>query len=87
MSLLGIIGFELFSLHQSNYVFIVVTRGSASVWEADLFPIWRKRINDLRDCLGSVVVPIGRLSTGLCRHRAVLFKVILQFYVMVRAVM
>ncbi|KAH1195345.1 Serine/threonine-protein kinase CTR1 [Glycine max] len=51
--------------------------GSASVWEDDLFPIWRERINDLRDCLGSVVVPIGSLSTGLCRHRAVLFKVVL----------
>ncbi|KAG5043856.1 hypothetical protein AAZX31_03G171400 [Glycine max] len=50
--------------------------GSASVWEDDLFPIWRERINDLRDCLGSVVVPIGSLSTGLCRHRAVLFKVL-----------
>ncbi|XP_020211478.1 serine/threonine-protein kinase CTR1 isoform X1 [Cajanus cajan] len=50
--------------------------GSASVWEDDLYPIWRERINDLRDCLGSVVVPIGSLSTGLCRHRAVLFKVL-----------
>ncbi|TKY62038.1 Serine/threonine-protein kinase CTR1 [Spatholobus suberectus] len=50
--------------------------GSASVWEDDLFPIWREHINDLRDCSGSVVVPIGSLSTGLCRHRAVLFKVL-----------
>ncbi|KAK7378753.1 hypothetical protein VNO80_04200 [Phaseolus coccineus] len=50
--------------------------GSASVREDNLFPIWRKCINDLRDRLGSVVVPIGSLSTGLCRHRAVLFKVL-----------
>ncbi|CAJ1887772.1 unnamed protein product, partial [Sphenostylis stenocarpa] len=50
--------------------------GSASVWEDDLFSTWRDCINDLRDRLGSVVVPIGSLSTGLCRHRAVLFKVL-----------
>ncbi|KAL2345179.1 hypothetical protein Fmac_006464 [Flemingia macrophylla] len=50
--------------------------GSDSIWEDDLYPIWRERINDLRDCLGSIVVPIGSLSTGLCRHRAVLFKVL-----------
>ncbi|BAT85819.1 Serine/threonine-protein kinase [Vigna angularis] len=50
--------------------------GSAYVWEGDLFPIWRECINDLRDRIGSVVVPIGSLSTGLCRHRAVLFKVL-----------
>jgi len=63
-------------------VLFVVTRGSASVWEGDLFPTWRECINDLRDRLGSVVVPIGSLSIGLCRHRAVLFKVILSFYMM-----
>ncbi|XP_027350210.1 serine/threonine-protein kinase CTR1-like isoform X2 [Abrus precatorius] len=50
--------------------------GSTSEWEEDLFPIWKKCIKDLRDCLGSVVVPIGSLSTGLCRHRAILFKVL-----------
>ncbi|RDX64846.1 Serine/threonine-protein kinase CTR1, partial [Mucuna pruriens] len=50
--------------------------GLASVSEDDLFPKWRNCINDLRDCLGSIVVPIGSLSTGLCRQRAVLFKVL-----------
>ncbi|KAK7284919.1 hypothetical protein RJT34_19673 [Clitoria ternatea] len=50
--------------------------GSISVWEDDLLTKWRECINDLRDCLGSVVVPIGNLSTGLCRHRAILFKVL-----------
>ncbi|CAL0326762.1 unnamed protein product [Lupinus luteus] len=50
--------------------------GSASVWEDDFFPVWRNCINYLKDCLRSVVVPIGNLSIGLCRHRAILFKVL-----------
>ncbi|KAF7804337.1 serine/threonine-protein kinase CTR1 [Senna tora] len=50
--------------------------GSASVGEDDFVSIWRECSNDLKDCLGSVVVPIGSLSVGLCRHRATLFKVL-----------
>ncbi|XP_057422709.1 serine/threonine-protein kinase CTR1-like isoform X2 [Lotus japonicus] len=50
--------------------------GSTSVGEDDLVSIWRDCSNDLKDCLGSVVVPIGSLSVGLCRHRAILFKVL-----------
>ncbi|XP_054812621.1 serine/threonine-protein kinase CTR1-like isoform X2 [Prosopis cineraria] len=50
--------------------------GSASVGEDGLLSTWRERSNDLKDCLGSVVVPIGSLSVGLCRHRATLFKVL-----------
>ncbi|KAJ8754131.1 hypothetical protein K2173_002029 [Erythroxylum novogranatense] len=49
--------------------------GSASV-EEDLLLIWRERSHDVKDCLGSVVVPIGSLSIGLCRHRCLLFKVL-----------
>ncbi|MED6162076.1 copper transport protein ctr1 [Stylosanthes scabra] len=50
--------------------------GSASIGEDDFFSVWRDCSNDLKDCLGSVVVPIGSLSVGLCRHRAILFKVL-----------
>ncbi|KAG4970638.1 hypothetical protein JHK85_037059 [Glycine max] len=50
--------------------------GSASVGEDHFFSIWRDCSNDLKDCLGSVVIPIGSLSVGLCRHRAILFKVL-----------
>ncbi|KAI4349019.1 hypothetical protein L6164_009675 [Bauhinia variegata] len=50
--------------------------GAASVGENDFVSIWRECSNDLKDCLGSVVVPIGSLSVGLCRHRAILFKVL-----------
>lgn len=31
-----------------------------------------KRLKNFHQC---VVLPIGSLSTGLCRHRAILFKV------------
>ncbi|KAK9921163.1 hypothetical protein M0R45_029686 [Rubus argutus] len=50
--------------------------GSASVGEAEFVSMWRESSDDLKDCLGSVVVPIGSLSVGLCRHRALLFKVL-----------
>ncbi|KAF8006832.1 hypothetical protein BT93_K0982 [Corymbia citriodora subsp. variegata] len=50
--------------------------GSAFGGEDDLISIWMECCHDLKDCLGSVVVPIGSLSVGLCRHRALLFKVL-----------
>ncbi|KAI4300418.1 hypothetical protein L6164_033801 [Bauhinia variegata] len=50
--------------------------GAASVGEDDFVSILRECSNDLKDCLGSVVLPIGSLSVGLCRHRAILFKVL-----------
>ncbi|XP_042943614.1 serine/threonine-protein kinase CTR1-like [Carya illinoinensis] len=49
--------------------------GSASMGENDFVPIWKECSDDLKDSLGSVVVPIGSLSVGLCRHHAILFKV------------
>ncbi|KAH9601922.1 hypothetical protein KSS87_014751 [Heliosperma pusillum] len=51
-------------------------KGAASTREEDLVPIWEEFSAGLRDCLGSVVLPIGNLSVGLCRHRALLFKVL-----------
>ncbi|XP_002528586.3 serine/threonine-protein kinase CTR1 [Ricinus communis] len=50
--------------------------GSATIGEDDFTNIWRECSDDLKDCLGSIVVPIGSLSVGLCRHRALLFKVL-----------
>lgn len=58
-----------------NQFFVPITRGLASVGEDDLVSIWRESSDDLKDCLRSVVVPVGSLSIGLCRHRALLFKV------------
>lgn len=50
--------------------------GAASTREEELVPVWEKFSDDLKDCLRSVVLPIGSLSRGLCRHRALLFKVL-----------
>ena len=58
----------------TNY-FIAIPRGSSTAGEDDFVSYWRECGDDLKDCLGSVVVPIGSLSVGLCRHRALLFKV------------
>ncbi|GFP88128.1 serine/threonine-protein kinase ctr1 [Phtheirospermum japonicum] len=44
--------------------------------EDDLITIWREYIDDLKYRLGSIVLPIGSLSVGLCRHRSLLFKVL-----------
>ncbi|KAL0344752.1 UNVERIFIED_CONTAM: Serine/threonine-protein kinase CTR1 [Sesamum radiatum] len=53
--------------------------GTASNGEDDLITIWKECSNSLKDCLGSVVLPIGSLSVGLCRHRSLLFKVLADF--------
>ncbi|KAK8563435.1 hypothetical protein V6N12_035581, partial [Hibiscus sabdariffa] len=50
--------------------------GSSTTGEDDFVSFWRQCSDDLKDCLGSVVLPIGSLSVGLCRHRALLFKVL-----------
>ncbi|KAK9755482.1 hypothetical protein RND81_01G028700 [Saponaria officinalis] len=51
-------------------------KGAASTREEDTVPIWEDFSVGLKDCLRSVVLPIGSLSIGLCRHRALLFKVL-----------
>ncbi|XP_058204079.1 serine/threonine-protein kinase CTR1 [Rhododendron vialii] len=48
----------------------------ASMGEDDFVSVWKEGSDDLKECLGSVVLPIGNLSVGLCRHRALLFKVL-----------
>ncbi|CAN1134919.1 Serine/threonine-protein kinase CTR1 [Linum perenne] len=50
--------------------------GSATTGEDEFMSIWMECNDDLKDRLGSIVVPIGSLSVGLCRHRALLFKVL-----------
>lgn len=50
--------------------------GATSTGEVDFVPMWRECVDDLKDCLGSIVLPIGNLSVGLCRHRVLLFKVL-----------
>ncbi|KAK6943981.1 Serine-threonine/tyrosine-protein kinase, catalytic domain [Dillenia turbinata] len=52
-----------------------ITRAAASTGEDDYSTFWRES-SDLKDCLASIILPIGSLSFGLCRHRALLFKVL-----------
>ncbi|XP_073126545.1 serine/threonine-protein kinase CTR1-like isoform X2 [Henckelia pumila] len=49
---------------------------SVSNKEDDLIPLWKECTDELKDCLGSIVLPIGSLSIGLCRHRSLLFKIL-----------
>ncbi|KAG6430547.1 hypothetical protein SASPL_108617 [Salvia splendens] len=50
---------------------------AASNGEDNLVTPWKECIDELKDCMGSVVLPVGSLSIGLCRHRTLLFKGIL----------
>ncbi|XP_023005641.1 serine/threonine-protein kinase CTR1-like isoform X1 [Cucurbita maxima] len=50
--------------------------GGSVSGEDVLVPSWKECSNNLKETLGSVVVPLGALSVGLCRHRALLFKVL-----------
>ncbi|KAK4743265.1 hypothetical protein SAY87_001266 [Trapa incisa] len=50
--------------------------GSASAGEDNLVSVWRECRDDIKECIGSVVMLIGSLSVGLCIHRALLFKVL-----------
>ncbi|KAK3228438.1 hypothetical protein Dsin_000319 [Dipteronia sinensis] len=50
--------------------------GVASTEGEELSIRWKECAEVLKDCLGSLVLPIGSLSVGLCVHRALLFKVL-----------
>ncbi|XP_028085789.1 serine/threonine-protein kinase CTR1-like [Camellia sinensis] len=49
--------------------------GTFPVEQGDLHVRWKLVSQRLRDFQKCIVLPIGSLSTGLCRHRAILFKV------------
>ncbi|GMH15418.1 hypothetical protein Nepgr_017259 [Nepenthes gracilis] len=48
---------------------------AAPIGKEEFVLVWEECSDDLKDCLGSVVLPIGSLSVGLYRHPAWLFKV------------
>ncbi|KAJ7958906.1 Protein kinase superfamily protein [Quillaja saponaria] len=48
--------------------------GTFPVEQGDLRKRWKVVSTRLRDFRKCIVLPIGSLSTGLCRHRAILFK-------------
>ncbi|KAK4789138.1 hypothetical protein SAY86_020457 [Trapa natans] len=54
---------------------VAVSMGGAFPLEqGDLYRQWKADSGRLKDFHKRVVLPIGRLSAGLCRHRAILFK-------------
>ncbi|KAH7438945.1 hypothetical protein KP509_04G038100 [Ceratopteris richardii] len=48
--------------------------GAANVEDAELVSRWRASSSLLKDCFSCSVIPVGSLSVGLCRHRALLYK-------------
>ncbi|KAH7301990.1 hypothetical protein KP509_23G051500 [Ceratopteris richardii] len=50
--------------------------GKAGSEVDDLIPRWKASSKALKECLSCIVFPIGSLSVGICRHRALLFKVL-----------
>ncbi|XP_071717264.1 serine/threonine-protein kinase CTR1-like [Rutidosis leptorrhynchoides] len=48
--------------------------GTFSVEQDDLRARWESASTRLRDLQNGILVPVGSLSVGLCRHRAILFK-------------
>uniref|UniRef100_A0A804L7C6 non-specific serine/threonine protein kinase n=1 Tax=Musa acuminata subsp. malaccensis TaxID=214687 RepID=A0A804L7C6_MUSAM len=50
--------------------------GGTAFNEEDLLRRWKECSEALKATSGSVVLPIGKLSVGLCRHRALLFKML-----------
>lgn len=58
------------------FVLIPINRGTFPVEQGGLHLHWKvvsKRLREFQKC---IVLPIGSLSMGLCRHRAILFKVV-----------
>ncbi|KAK8643299.1 hypothetical protein V6N13_012602 [Hibiscus sabdariffa] len=50
--------------------------GGAASSEQGVYRQWKECTEVLKNCLGSIVFPIGSLSSGLCVHRVLLFKVL-----------
>ncbi|XVE68611.1 hypothetical protein DITRI_Ditri09bG0082200 [Diplodiscus trichospermus] len=53
--------------------------GGAASSEEGVYGQWKECTKVLKDCLGSIVFPIGSLSFGLCVHRVLLFKALADF--------
>ncbi|PWA68793.1 protein kinase superfamily protein [Artemisia annua] len=48
--------------------------GSFQIEQDDLHARWESASTRLRDLQNGILIPVGSLSVGLCRHRAILFK-------------
>ncbi|KAK8579737.1 hypothetical protein V6N12_070047 [Hibiscus sabdariffa] len=56
--------------------FVCNQMGGAASSEEGVYRHWKECTEVLKNCLGSIVFPIGSLSSGLCVHRVLLFKVL-----------
>ncbi|KDP41493.1 hypothetical protein JCGZ_15900 [Jatropha curcas] len=73
---------ELYCASENTLVFVeklgklvaICMGGTFPVEQGDLHKRWKVVSGRLRDFHKCIVLPIGSLSTGLCRHRAILFK-------------
>ncbi|MCO5607573.1 hypothetical protein L7F22_061770 [Adiantum nelumboides] len=57
----------------------LVAKGMGSQAESqveELIPRWKTNSKALKDCLSCVVCPIGSVSVRVCKHQALLFKVL-----------
>lgn len=50
--------------------------GTAHNDQGEVMSRWRSASQALKECLNCVVLPIGSLPMGLCRHRALLYKLL-----------
>ncbi|MCO5574518.1 hypothetical protein L7F22_028303 [Adiantum nelumboides] len=48
--------------------------GAANSEDAELVSRWRASSSLLKECFSCLVIPVGSLSVGLCKHRALLYK-------------
>lgn len=53
--------------------------GAYPVEHGDLHMNWKMVSRRLRDCRRCIVVPIGSITKGVCRHRAILFKTLADY--------
>ncbi|KAI3776633.1 hypothetical protein L1987_46419 [Smallanthus sonchifolius] len=54
---------------------VAASMGSSfPIEQGDLHEQWESTSNRIKELQNNILVPIGSLSTGLCRHRAILFK-------------
>ncbi|MED6148626.1 hypothetical protein PIB30_054797 [Stylosanthes scabra] len=65
---------SLLLVEQLGKLVAVCMGGTFPVEQGELHKRWKMVSKRLRSFHHSVVLPIGSLSTGLCRHRAILFK-------------
>lgn len=59
----------------SHMDFCFLFRGTATSEQGELMSRWQTCSMALKECLNSIVLPIGSISVGVCRHRALLYKV------------